>query len=81
MSLLSTKCNSCKKIFGYDANFKCSICNCGIKPNYCIQCHNREFHRFIPLSVRYGIKQYTIQVILAMLISANLYGIYRVVSL
>lgn len=81
MSLLSTKCYCCKKIFGYDANFKCSICNCAIIPNLCIQCHNKQNHRFIPLAVRYGIKQYAIQIVFAVLIVANLYGIFKVVNL
>jgi hypothetical protein len=81
MSLLSTKCNCCRKIFGYDANFKCSICHDAIMPNLCIQCHNKQNHRFIPLAVRYGIRQYTTQVIFAILISYNLYGIWKVVNL
>lgn len=79
MSLLSTKCHCCKKIFGYDVNFKCSICKCSIIPNLCIQCHNKQNHRFIPLSYRYGLRQYAVQLIFAVLISYNLYGIWKVI--
>jgi len=81
MSLLTTKCNHCKKIFGYDANFKCSICKSAIMPNLCIQCHNKQNHWFKPLAVRYGLRQYAVQLVFAVLISYNLYGIIQVVNL
>lgn len=81
MSLLTTKCIGCKKIFGYDPHFKCSLCKSYITPNLCIQCHNKQNHRFIPLSYRYGIKQYAMQLVFAILISYNLYGILKVVNL